>query len=155
MHDFEGTAPCAVLTIESPDASGRYGARAEVAVTAMKTGISARDKRMREMFDAKRFPTIVAAFSNVDPAALRVQKALPFRITIHGRERQATAVIERFSETDGREAHIVASFDLSLKDFALEAPVAMGFIRVGDLVKVTVSVDLKALPAGSAAPSAR
>ena len=39
---------------------------------------------MRQTFEAKKFPRIVASFANVDPAALRAQRpaALPFRIVI-------------------------------------------------------------------------
>lgn len=155
LHDFEGAAPCALLAIESPDASGRYGARAEVAIARMSTGISARDKKMREMFQAKKYPLIVAAFASLDPAALRARKAdaLPFKLTMHGVERVVTPTLTSFTEVPGASARFEASFTLSLRDFGMEGPLAMGFMRVGDRVRVVVSAELSAKNA-SATPAA-
>jgi hypothetical protein len=146
LHDWEGKAPCALLAIEPPDASGRYGARAEVAIAQMDTENSSRDKRMRQMFEAKKFPRIVATFASVDPAELRAQRAgaLPFRIAMHGVERDVAPTISGFSEVAGKSAHFRASFELTLGEFGLEAPVVMGFIRVGEKVRVVVDVDLSA-----------
>lgn len=146
LHDWEGSARCALLSIASPDVSGQYGARAEVAIAQMDTGISARDKKMRQMFEAKKYPRIVATFAGVDPAALRSKQpnALPFRVKFHGVERAVTPVLTNFSEVPGRSARFRASFELALSDFGLKAPVAMGFIRVGEIVKVVVDVELTA-----------
>jgi polyisoprenoid-binding protein YceI len=141
LHDFEGEAPCALLAIDAPDSQGRYAARAEVEVARLETGISARDKRMREMFEAKRFPRITARFASVDPAELRAGK-LPFWITVHGVERPVAPEISAYREAPGENAHFRATFTLSLKQFGLEAPVAMGFIQVADAVEVQVDVDL-------------
>lgn len=154
LHDFEGSAPCALLAIGAPDANGRHTARAEVAIARMETGISARDKKMRGMFEAKKFPWIVATFPPIDPAALRAQRAgaLPFRLALHGVERDVAPTISGYSESPGRSARFRATFDLSLRDFGLEAPVAMGFIQVGDGVKVVVDVELVAN--GGGAPAA-
>jgi hypothetical protein len=146
VHDFEGEAPCALLAIEAPDASGHYAARAEVAIAQIDTGISARNAKMRQTFEAKKFPRIVASFANVDPASLRAQRpaGLPFRIVIHGVERNVTAVLSSFSEVPGKSAHFRASFALALSEFGMKGPVAMGFIRVDDKVKVVVDVELVA-----------
>jgi hypothetical protein len=155
LHDFEGKAPCSLLAIESPDASGHYAARAEVAVAQMDTDNSSRDKRMREMFEAKKFPRIVGRFANVDPAALRARKpgALPFQLTVHGVEKTVNPTLESFSEVPGKSARFRASFALSLAELGMEAPVVMGFIKVDDRVKVVVTVELTAKPA-PAAPTA-
>ena len=146
VHDFEGKAPCALLAIEPPDASGAYRARAEVAVEQLDTGIAARDRRMREMFEAERYPRITATFANVDPDALRARRAgaLAFRISIHGVERSVTPELSDWSEVPGQRAHFRATFELSLKEFGLEAPVAIGFVRVDDRVRVAVDVELTA-----------
>ena len=145
LHDFEGKAPCSRLEIE-PGEAGHYRARAEVAVRQLDTGNSDRDADMREMFDAERHPVITATFGDIDPAALRAQRAdaLPFRIAIHGVERDVKPRITNWSEESGKRAKFRASFDLSLKDFGLEAPVLMGFVRVGDRVGVAVDVDVDA-----------
>jgi hypothetical protein len=150
LHDFEGTAPCALLAIAAPDASGHYGARAEVAIAQMDTGISSRDKKMRAMFEAKKYPRIVATFASVDPAALRAAgpSALPFRIALHGVERDVAPAISRFVEVPGKSARFRATFTLALSDFGLEAPVALGFIQVDDKVRVEVDVELAAKNGG-------
>jgi hypothetical protein len=155
LHDFEGDAPC-MLSIDGPDAAGRFGARAEVEIAGMRTGIAARDKRMRQMFEAKKFPRITATFASVDPDALRAAApgALPFRIAIHGVERDVAPALSGFAEVPGRSARFRASFTLALSDFGMEAPVAMGFIRVEDRVKVDVEVALTARN-GAGAPAPR
>ncbi|HEU4428152.1 MAG TPA: YceI family protein [Myxococcota bacterium] len=153
LHDFDGEAPCARLEISAPDAAGRYGARAEVEIAQMKTGISARDRKMREMFDAKKFPRITATFAELDPRSIRARApaALPFRVALHGVEKSVTPRLSRYSETAGQRARFRAEFDLTLQDFGLEPPVAMGFIRVGDRVHVVVDVELEANAAPRAA----
>ena len=153
LHDFEGDAPCALLAIDPPDANGVYLARAEVAVAQLHTGISARDKKMREMFEAKRFPRITASFEQVDPSALRRGSAgaIPFRISIHGVERKVTPSVSNWSEVPGKSARFQASFVLSLRDFGIEPPIAMGFMRVGEKVKVVVAVELTAKSAAQPA----
>jgi hypothetical protein len=155
LHDFEGTAPCALLAIDAPDRSGRYAARAEVAIAEMKTGNDSRDKRMRQMFEAKRFPRIFATFASIDPAALRARQAgaLTFQLAMHGVERAVTPTLESFSEVPNTSARFQASFALSLKDFGMEAPVVMGFLRVDDAVRVVVTVDLTAKNDAAAAPA--
>jgi len=153
LHDFEGDAPCALLTIDPPDANGVYLARAEVAVAQLHTGISARDKKMREMFEAKRFPRITASFDRVDPSALRRGSAgaIPFRISFHGVERSVTPSVSNWSEVPGESARFSASFELSLRDFGIEPPIAMGFMRVGEKVTVVVAVELTAKSAAQPA----
>jgi hypothetical protein len=159
LHDFDGTAPCALLAIEPPDASGAYRARAEVEIGQMETGISARDRRMRQMFEAKRFPRITASFEGIDPEAIRTGApgALTFRIHLHGVERSVTPALSDFSEVPGESARFRATFRLLLSDYGLERPVAMGFIRVGDEVNVVVDVELvgkNAAPAGASRAAA-
>ena len=144
LHDFEGSAPCALLAIDPPDANGAYSARAEVAVAQLDTRISARNKKMREMFEAKRFARITASFDRLDPNALRRGSGVPFRISIHGVERSVAPVLSGWSEAPGKSARFRAAFALSLRDFGMEPPVAMGFIRVDESVKVEVAVELTA-----------
>jgi polyisoprenoid-binding protein YceI len=143
LHDFEGSAPCSLLEIQ-PGEAGRYRARARVTVRQIETGIGARDERMREMFDAAHYPVITATFASVDPDALRARRAdaLPFRIAIHGVERDVKPQISQWSEAAGEPVRFRASFDVSLKEFGLEAPVAMGFMRVADRVRVAVDVEI-------------
>lgn len=151
LHDFEGKAPCALLAIEPPDASAAYRARADVAVERIETGIAARDRKLREMFEVQRHPVITARFAKVDPGALRANRpgALAFQISIHGVERSVTPELSDWSEVPGERVRFRATFELSLAEFGLEAPVAIGFMRVDDRVRVAVDVDLTARAASS------
>jgi hypothetical protein len=144
LHDFEGGAPCSRLEITGPGPDGTYRAQADVAVAELDTGIGARDEKMRAMFDAGHHPLITARFERIEPDALRARRsdALAFRIRIRDVERPVTPSIVEWSETTGRSARLRAEFELSLSDFGLEAPVAMGFMRVDDRVRVGVAVDL-------------
>lgn len=144
LHDFEGSAPCALLAIDPPDANGEYRVRAEVAVAQLGTGISARDRKMRAMFEAKRFPRITASFDRIDPNALRRGSAGAMRISIRGVERSVMPAVSHWAEVAGKSARFRARFELSLRDFGMEPPLAMGFIRVDETVKVEVSVELTA-----------
>jgi len=134
-----------VLAIEPPETSGAYRARAEVAVAQLETGIAARDRKMREMFDAEHYRASRRASrtSNRTRCARGARRArVP--APIHGVERAVTPEVSDWSEVPGRSAHFRAAFDVSLGEFGLEAPVAMGFVRVQDRVHVTVDVDLTA-----------
>lgn len=149
LHDFEARARCALLEIEhleKHDALVHYRARAEVAVVELDTGIAARNRRMREMFEAERYPKITAVFAEVQPGMVRGSAGvLSFDITIHGVTRRIVATTSDWSEVPSHQsAHFRASFDLSLSDFGLEAPVVMGLVRVGDRVRVVVDVELSA-----------
>ncbi len=128
----------------------------------MKTGISARDNRMRLMFDAEHHPRIVAQFEHVAPDALRAAAhtaasadSLAFTLRIGERERRLVPLVSRWQEEPGKHASFRAAFDVSLADFGLEAPTVMGFIRVEDRVRVEVDVKLDAAPAAGVATTAR
>lgn len=149
LHDFEGTAPCALFSVDPRGADGSYRARVEIAVADIDTGIDARNTRMRKMFDAQRHPRIVGVFDHVDPAKLRAG-ALGFRLAIRGVERPVAPSVSAFRETPEKSAAFHAAFDVSLRDFGLEAPVVMGFVKVDDRVRVEVDVELTPRPAAAA-----
>jgi polyisoprenoid-binding protein YceI len=147
VHDFEGGAPCAMLEIEEVEKDDHldiYRARAEITVVQLDTGIDARNRRMREMFEAERHPRITAVFAEIQPGQVRGSAGtLAFDLTIHGVTRRVLATTSDWSEVPNHQtARFRAAFDVSLADFALEAPVAMGFVRVADRVRVVVEVEL-------------
>ena len=147
LHDFEGKAPCARLAIEPHGESGHYRGFAEVTVAQLDTGIAARNEKMREMFEAERYPVITAIFENIDSAGVRgqAQGMLPFAIEIHGVARGVKATTSGWSEVpDQQRAHFRAEFTVALSDFGMEPPSAVGLVRVGDQVRVVVDVDLTA-----------
>ncbi len=163
LHAFSGEAPCALFRIEPIAGSERQRARVEVAVDRITTGIAARDARMREMFDAEAHPVIAARFDAIEVASLRraalregPAEELAFLLRIGERERRVVPSLARYREGADGSAAFRASFEVSLADFGLEAPTALGFVRVADRVGVEAEVELRGLaapaPEGEPAP---
>jgi hypothetical protein len=151
LHDFEGRAPCSRVEIEGPSA-GPFTARVVVALAQLTTDNSARDERMREMFAAERYPTLEARFASIDLAALRAAArdatatpALAFRLRVREREVDVAPVLLAWSEARDGSATLAATFDLSLKQLGLEAPVVLGLLRVDDRVAVEVRAAIRGL----------
>lgn len=160
LHDFEGEAPCASVAI-SPDPQGAgLAAVVEIEIAQMTTGIAARDARMREMFDAERFPRIRASATDLDVAALRraaaeagPAEALAFELQIGAQQRRIVPRLSGWREAAGGSLHFLASFEVSLQSFELRAPTVMGLVRVQDRVRAEVEVELRGLPSALAPPA--
>ena len=157
LHDFAGTAACApfVLAVTAPaDGEARLEAvTLAVPVAGMRTGIDRRDRTMRDMFDAGRFPQIVGRLPAAPLAELRRQlhraaadgTTFPLELRIRDREQTVTARITALTDAaDGFRVDL--QFPVSLAASGLKPPTVMGFIRVGDEVRVKVSVQLAPLP---------
>jgi hypothetical protein len=149
LHDFEGRAPCEAFAVEPLAESGAYRARVVVDVAKLTTGLGARDARMREMFEAARFPQIVASFDRVVEDELRAASEasgptapLAFRLAIHGRERSVVPTLLDWEEVPDEQLRLLARFQLSLRDFGLEAPSVLGLMKVDDVVRTEVEVTL-------------
>jgi hypothetical protein len=157
LHDFDGTATCEafVLTVaETPDGEGDTGAiTLAVPVAGMHTGIERRDRTMREMFEAGRFPKIVGSLSRLPLAERRQQLhqaareagPIPLLLRIRDRELPVSARVTGLVDTD-RTFTLDLEFPVSLAAFNLAAPAVLGFIRVADEVKIKVSVLTAPLP---------
>jgi polyisoprenoid-binding protein YceI len=157
LHDFAGTGRC--LPFSAPlvrDAEG--GERIslveiEVPVAEMTTGVGARDRKMREMFEVGRYPVIRASARDVDvDALLRVMEGdaeanAPLEITlaIRGVERTAAATVSRL-KSEGNRVTFDIAFPVSLEGFGLRAPSFLGIVRVGDQVAVSGSFGLHVTP---------
>jgi polyisoprenoid-binding protein YceI len=144
LHDFEGQASPIEFSLE-PSADGRWAATVELAVASLDTGNDSRDAKMRDMFEAERFPNIVAEF-DVDPERVRpvddTPGSLPFVLRIRDVERPIEGAVTSWQETE-TSASFDVSFPVSLDAYGLEAPSALFFIRVGDTVDVHVHVELE------------
>lgn len=150
LHAFEGQGACEPFTLERTDREGVsiiLPAQVVVPVASLDTDISARNKKMRGMFDSENFPKITGSFAEIDPQALigawqaTGSGELPFNLTIREVTRPVTATVKRMnSDAKGLEASF--DLDLSLADFGLEAPTVLGIIRVADKVRVEVDVQL-------------
>jgi polyisoprenoid-binding protein YceI len=139
LHGFSGAAAPATFVLE-PSPTASWAALVEVPVAGLSTDNSLRDKKMREMLHADEHPTIRAKFADVVPHAVRTSGRLPFKLSIADVERELTAEVSDWRQTD-QSVELDASFTLSLSDFQLEAPGAL-FLRVDDSVKVDVHVVL-------------
>jgi polyisoprenoid-binding protein YceI len=147
LHDFAGTGRCLPFTAPlRADAAGSrvLGAvEVELPVAEMRTGIGARDRRMREMFDADRHPTIRASARDVDVDDLRARMlaspdggaALEITLAIRGVERKIATRTTHLKE-DGNRVFFDVAFPVSLREFGLSAPTVLGIIRVADRVEV-------------------
>ena len=143
LHDFTGTVPAEAFVLEMEwDGSGAIlGGTATVAVAKMDTRHAKRDANMRMMFAAERYPLVTGALplSRIDLAD--APASLPIQLTIRDRTRAVSASISNWQPADGRCRFDLAT-TLSLREFGLEPPVLLGFIRVGDAVAVRARVAL-------------
>lgn len=140
LHDFEGEVPPIAFQIESGP-QGAWGGDVEVPVDAIDTGIEKRNAGLRAMFDAEHHPRIRGRVRDLDPERARTSRVLPLRLRIRDVERLIEATLSNWQQ-DERSARFDADFDVSLRDFSLEAPSIL-FVEVGDLVHVTVHVTLE------------
>lgn len=148
LHDVHGKGRCQPFTASETDGVLSLPSL-KVAVASLDTDNTRRDRQMRDMFEAEKFPLITGRTGQVVLADLR--RALPAenghsdRMVIHLKirdiEKPVTATIRNFRETD---SSIVAEvvFPLSLADYQLQPPSVLGIIRVGDQVGVTASFTL-------------
>jgi polyisoprenoid-binding protein YceI len=139
LHDFEGNVPSVTFAIESGP-GGAWDGDVEVPVAAMDTDIDRRDQNLRAMLDAAQYPQIRGRFRDLEPEQVHASGVLPFLLRIRDVERPVQATLSNWQQDD-RTARFDAEFDVSLRNFALEAPRVL-FVRVGDRVHVTVHVTL-------------
>jgi polyisoprenoid-binding protein YceI len=144
LHDFEGkTTPVAVEPVFGDKG---WSATVRLPVAEMDTANRARDRKMRELLEAGRFPELVATFEGVVPETLAgsagTDGTLSFGLRIRDIEKNVTARVENFVRTDDR-ASFDAVFFVSLDEFGLESPSALFFIKVEDRIHVRVRVELE------------
>ncbi len=149
LHDWSGTVKAQpfATTVTMNDAGQPTAIKAKVEVKAaeMDTRKTERDENMHKAMKVASFPLISgefdAAYASLKPAEKLAPKQLPFKLTILGKEQNVSAAISNWKQ-NGSKATFDAEFDLSLKACGIEVPSVMLVIRVGDTVKVKVSVEL-------------
>jgi len=110
----------------------------------MDTNNKRRDKKMREMFEEEKFPTISGNAGSAVLSEIRAGKAkVPLKLKIRDIEKPVTATVSHVVVTDSRIKGELA-FDVSLADYRLDPPRPLGMIKVDDKVSVTVTVILDA-----------
>ncbi len=158
LHDFEGTGRCAPFSIGIGPDHKVDDIRIAVPVAGMETGNKRRDKKMREMFEADRYPDITGhlAGNSLETLVGRLHRAagteadFPFELIIRDHARQVRAKVTELVD-DASHLAFTLSFPVSLKDYQLKPPSVLGFIRVADQVRVEVRFDLSPLPHQTAA----
>ncbi len=109
----------------------------KVPVDSMKTGVDLRDEHLRSetWLDAKKYPDISFASDGFDLVAKNKDKGIysakvKGKLTIHGvtKDLETTAKIVKLGKEQadmigaGEWVHVVAGFDVTLKDFKIEIP---------------------------------
>ncbi|GAB4557424.1 MAG: hypothetical protein Tsb0017_12150 [Geothermobacteraceae bacterium] len=153
LHDFEGTGRCAPFSIVIGPGHKVDDIRIAVPVAGMDTANKRRNKKMREMFEADRYPDITGhlAGNRLETLVGRLHRAagteadFPFELIIRDRARQVQAKVTELVD-DASHLAFTLSFPVSLKDFELKPPSVLGFIRVADQVRVEVRFDINPLP---------
>jgi hypothetical protein len=157
LHDFEGFASCEPFVLQATAAADGGAVVPEtvlcVTVAGMQTGNASRDRKMREMFDAARFPQIDGVLSGAPVTELRRQLhdaaggrgSFPLHLRIRDVEAPAAARVTRLVD-DPRGLSFDLEFPVSLAAYRLEPPSVLGLIRVADEVRVKVTVQLAPLP---------
>jgi hypothetical protein len=153
LHDFTGTGRC--MPFSAPlarDAAGKIAlslVEVEVPVAEMRTGIGVRDGKMRDMFEADRYPAIRAAARGIDAEALRERMRgdpegkAPLEITLAIRDVERTIVATAMNlKAEGNHVSFEVAFPVSLKEFGLPAPSFLGIVRVSDQVAVSAKFTL-------------
>jgi polyisoprenoid-binding protein YceI len=139
LHDFEGETSDVrgEMVFDPEQAALAAPARLAIPVETIRTGIAARDRAMREMFEAERFPEILIT---IDSATLLDATSSPRRYRLQGRLRIRETVqpVDFEAQATISEDAIVASgsLPLSIRAFDLHPPSVFGVIRVRQGVTV-------------------
>ncbi len=160
LHDFSGHAPCEPFVWEIVTDPNSHeliiNSEIDVQVQKMDTDNKKRDKNMRSMFEADKFTTIHGQVAGVRLAAFKpvavesksnhsiriVPGSLPIELQIRDTKRKVLADVSQF-RASSKDITFAIDFDVSLKEFNLEAPTVMKIIRVGDTVRLRGIVTLR------------
>jgi len=144
LHAFAGVAAETSFVLRQREDNALWEAEIEVPVARLTTDNRWRDANMRAMFDSEHHPNIRASFANIDPTRARPAQAsaagvLPFTLQIRDVRRTVVGRVRHWQQTD-QEASFDVDAVVSLRDFGLEAPTTMGFVKVQDEVTITAHV---------------
>lgn len=139
LHEFDGHAPA--VRVQLQPSGAHWAGSVALPVTSLSTDNSLRDSRMYSLLRSEQFPEIRARFGDIDPEAVRRSRQLSFELSIAGVEQRVVSRLSEWTEeADG--LRFVSEFDVSLKQFQLEAPTVL-FVTVSDTIRIRVAVELK------------
>lgn len=163
LHGFSGTGACDPFVLQIQEGTAVLADSVlTVPIAAMQTGNSSRDKKMREMFAADRFPRIsgivdggpVAEMRQKLNEAARGGKAFPVRLRVRTVEIPVAARVTNLVDTP-EALTFDLDFSLSLSACRLEPPSVIGLIKVADEVRVKVGMRVAPLPNTMPHPTVR
>jgi polyisoprenoid-binding protein YceI len=115
-------------------------AQVVVAVAALDSGNAKRDRDMRRMFEAERFPQIRFTAQRVvrtaESAMAQAGQVYQVEGQLQIREHVQPVVIPVIMHRDSELIVVTGSLELDLRDFKLRPPILLGFIRVNPRVVV-------------------
>jgi len=149
LHDWSGTVSADPFstTVVMDEAGQPQAISAKVAVKAagMDTAEPKRDENMHKAMHVDEHPLLSAKFdapySELAPKEGNAPQKLPFTLTLLGKEQKVEGVISNWKQT-GDKVQFDVDLPVSLKASGIKVPSVMLVVRVGDTVKVRVSVTL-------------
>lgn len=146
LGDFSGTTKDVTgeIRFDPGDLTKPVAARVEVNPATLDTGLSGRDRDLREYLEVERFPTMQFVLTEIraERLSLSDQVEAPVvilgKLTIHGVERAVEVRGKaRLAEGSFRVEGITA---LKMTDYGIRRPTKL-FLRVGEEVKVRFRVE--------------
>jgi polyisoprenoid-binding protein YceI len=121
----------------------------EVELNSLDTGIGKRNRDMYQVLRTDQWPKAVfkgqiTEWAPIDSTVAAYRGKVKGTLSLHGveREMEAAGVIA----ADGDRYRLTSDFALQLKDFDIEAPSLVAFIKVSQEIAVAVSCYLKPVP---------
>jgi polyisoprenoid-binding protein YceI len=120
--------------------------RFEVDLNSIETGIGKRDRDMRDVLETEKWPVTyfegtIADFEKIDSTVTAYRIIAKGKIFIHGEEKEMEVPGTIALEQD--KMHVKARFMVLLKDFNIEAPSLVAFVKVSQEIRLTVDFYLK------------
>lgn len=154
LHDFSGTVDAEPFTVSVSSNSDLAGAKASshvvVKAAGMNTNNKKRDKEMYKCMEVKTFPEIVVDLSDLPVSDTKPvldgpvprPTAIPFTMTLKGREHQLTGRVSNWVFTDDA-VDCTVSFPVSLAKSGITPPSVLGLVKMKDEIQVTAALHLK------------
>lgn len=155
LHDWTGTSEDVsgrmVLNLDTPEKS-RVVVRAPVA--SFESGPNRRDRNMREVTEAERYPRVQFRATDVRPVRWgrtsdghAGQWSVTGDLTFHGRTHPVEANVDVRTTDDSIRAH--AEFPISLTRFGVERPELLWMAPIADTIRIDAEIEggIEAVPA--------
>ena len=142
MHDWTGTSRDAsgtlLFDLDTPDSSR---VRVQVPVASFESGPDRRDRKMREVTEADRYPHVTFQATNIRPRhwgrsreGHAGQWAVSGNLTFHGQTHSVNATVDVRVTEDS--AYADAQFPVSLTRFGVERPELLWVDPIADTIRI-------------------